>query len=244
MKPRHVPLERALSKLGIASRTQARGWIKEGRVRVGARVIRDPLFPVVPESAAIQIDHQAIERAALMTIAFHKPKGVVTTRSDEKGRSTVYSCLDDIDRFLVPVGRLDFATTGLLLLTNDTRFAAWATDPLNAVPRVYVVTVRGELTDEVVQRVKDGIRDRGELLCARNVTVRKRSHKETHLIVQLDEGKNREIRRLFACVGHEVTRLKRISFGGIELGDLQVGKWRQLQVEELEKAFPGAPLRR
>jgi 23S rRNA pseudouridine2605 synthase len=147
-----------------------------------------------------------------------------------------------LDDHLVPVGRLDAATTGLLLLTNDTRLADWVTDPGNAVPRIYLATVRGLLEDATARRLEEGIEDRGERLAASTVTVRKRSRRETHLILALTEGKNREIRRLLAAAGHEVTRLKRVSFGGLELGDLPPGQWRDVTIEELRAAFPGAPL--
>jgi 23S rRNA pseudouridine2605 synthase len=242
-KPGHVALERALSKLGLASRSAARELIRAGRVSVDGRAETDPLLEVIPERVRIEIDGQAQRRAGPVTILLHKPRGVVTTRSDPEGRPTVYSCLEGLDAHVIPVGRLDAATSGLLLLTNDTRFADWVTDPSHEVSRVYLVTARGEVDDATVRRLKEGIEDAGEILAARAIAVRKRSRRETHLVLELTEGKNREIRRLLAAVGHEVTRLKRVSFGGLELGDLQPGKWREVPVEELWGAFPGAPVR-
>ena len=242
-RPGHVPLERALSKLGLASRSEARDLIRAGRVAVDGRTETDPLREVVPERIRIEIDGRAIQRSEPLTILLHKPRGVVTTRSDPEGRPTVYGCLEGLDAHVVPVGRLDAATSGLLLLTNDTRFADWVTDPSNGVPRVYDVTVRGELSDGTAHRLEKGIEDSGEILRARSVTVRKRSKRETHLIVELTEGKNREIRRMLAAAGHEVTRLKRVAFGGLELGDLEPGKWRVIAMDELQGAFPGAPIR-
>jgi len=241
--PGQVSLERALSKLGLASRTEARALIREGRVGVDGRTAADPLQPVVPETARIEIDGRAATRARPLTILLHKPHGVVTTRADPEGRPTVYACLEGVDDHVVPVGRLDAATTGLLLLTNDTRFAAWITDPANAVLRVYLATVRGELTDATACRLEAGIDDAGENLSARKVIVRKRSRRETHLVIELTEGKNREIRRLLLAVGHEVMKLKRVSFGGLELGDLPAGRWREVKEDELRAAFPGAPMR-
>jgi 23S rRNA pseudouridine2605 synthase len=241
--PGQVSLERALSKLGLASRTEARALILEGRVAVDGRAAADPLQPVVPETARIEIDGRAAIRARPRTILLHKPRGVVTTRSDPEGRPTVYGCLEGLDDHLVPVGRLDAATTGLLLHTNDTRFAAWITDPANAVPRVYLATVRGELSDATARSLEEGIDDAGETLSARKVIVRKRSRRETHLVIELTEGKNREIRRLLLAVGHEVMKLKRVSFGGLELGELPAGRWRQVQEDELRAAFSGAPIR-
>lgn len=243
MKKGEVPLERAISKLGLASRTEARAMIQAGRVVVNGRPATDPLAPVVPERIRLEIDGRPAERPRPVTILLNKPRGVVTTRSDPEGRRTVYDCLEGLDVHVVPVGRLDAATTGLLLLTNDTRFADRVTDPRNEIPRVYLVTVRGELSDDTARSLEAGLEDEGETLSARSVTVRKRSGRETHLVVELTEGRNREIRRLMAAVGHEVTRLKRVSFGGLELGDLQPGQWREVGEEELRAAFSGVELR-
>ena len=134
---------------------------------------------------------------------------------------------------LVAVGRLDLASAGVLLLTTDTRLADWLTDPANGVIRRYAVTARGSVSDDARRQLEAGIDD----LRASRVTVRKRSGRETHLIVELDEGKNREIRRLFSAIGHEVTRLTRVAFGAIELGSLQPGEFRELTREELRRAF-------
>lgn len=240
--PGEVSLERALSKLGLASRSEARALIRDGRVRVDGRPETDPLASVVPERIRIEIDGRPAGRAEPVTVLLYKPRGVVTTRSDPEGRPTVYGCLEGLDAHVIPVGRLDAATTGLLLLTNDTRFADWVTDPANAVPRVYLVTVRGELSEDTACRLQEGIEQEGEILAARQVTVRKRSRRETHLVMELTEGKNREIRRMLSAAGHEVTRLKRVSFGGLELGSLEPGRWRRVTPEEIRAAFPGAPM--
>lgn len=241
--PGTVSLERALSKLGIASRSEARRWIAEGRIQVDGRTTTNSQTPVVPERIRVEVDGEPAGRAAPLTVLLHKPRGVVTTRSDPQGRPTVYSCLEGIETFLGPVGRLDAATTGLLLLTNDTRLADWLTDPQNAVPRVYLVTVKGEMGEAEARRLEEGIEEDRERLAARSVRIRKRSGRETHLVVELTEGKNREIRRMLAAVGHEVTKLKRVAYGGLELGHLAPGKWRTVSPEELRDAFPGAPLR-
>lgn len=242
-QPSRVSLERALSKLGLASRSEARDLIRAGRVAIDGEPETDPLREVIPERIRIEIDGRPAQRAAPLTILLHKPRGVVTTRSDPQGRPTVYGCLEGLDTHVVPIGRLDAATSGLLLLTNDTRFADWVTDPANGVPRIYAVTVRGKLSEETAKSLEEGIEEAGEILAARSVAIRKRSKRETHLIVELTEGKNREIRRMLAAAGHEVTRLKRVSFGGMELGDLEVGKWRVVPIDKLRAAFPGAPTR-
>src|SRR5262245_56556977 len=128
-RPGRVPLERALSKLGLASRTEARELIRTGRVAVDGGIETDPLRPVVPETICIEIDGHPVRRSQTLTVLLHKPRGVVTTRSDPQKRPTVYDCLEGLDAHVIPVGRLDAATSGLLLLTSDTRFADWVTDP-------------------------------------------------------------------------------------------------------------------
>ena len=243
MAPRErgeVSLERALSKLGASSRKQARGLIEAGRVRVGGRVVRDPGRPVTPERATIEIDGQPARRRDRLVVMLNKPRGVLVTRVDPRGRPTIDTLLAGLPARVVPVGRLDAASTGLLLLTNDTRLADWLTDPRNAVPRRYAVTVRGALDADAVAQATRGIEHRGERLHAATVRVRKRSGRETHVIVELIEGKNREVRRLFATLGHEVTALRRVAFGPLELGSLDVGCWRVVPEEELCDVFPRA----
>lgn len=235
-------MERALSKLGIASRTQARKWILAGLVRVNGTLRKDPEFPVFPERAKFEIDGEAAAKVEHRHFLLHKPRGVVTTRADEKGRPTIFSLIQEQLPHLVAVGRLDWATSGLLILTNHTRLSAWLTEPSSGIRRTYLVSVRGKMTDEKLGRLRKGIRDEGELLQADEIVLRKASGKESHLIVQLSEGKNREIRRLFAAVGNEVIRLKRVGYGGLELGELQPGQYRELTSDELKKAFPKAPL--
>ena len=223
---------RALSKRRLASRAEARVLIESGRVRVNGRVVTNPNLRVIPERLKVEIDGQAAappERSR--HLAFHKPRGTVTTRHDPDGRPTVFDVLGDAGRGLVAVGRLDRASTGLLLFTTDTKLANRLTDPANRIRRRYVVTVRGRVAPETARRIEAGFDVRSstgstERLSAERVEIRKPSGRETHLIVNLVEGRNREIRRLFEAAGHEVTRVHRIAFGSVELGDLQPGQWR------------------
>lgn len=208
-----------------------------GRVRVDGRVVRDPARAVRPERARLTIDGHAVARAAWRTIVLNKPRGTITSRRDPERRQTVFDLLGDEAAGLIAVGRLDRATRGLLILTTDSRLANRLTDPASAIVRRYVVTVRGMLTDESAARMLAGIAD----LRASAVSVLKRSRRETHLIVELDEGKNREIRRLCEACGHQVTALKRIAFGGLELGDLKPGCWRQISRLEIRRAFGPLP---
>jgi 23S rRNA pseudouridine2605 synthase len=225
-----VRLDRALSKLSFASRAEAKRLIADGRVRVRGRVVTDPSTVVVADPASIAVDGATPAAREWRTIALNKPRGVLTTRRDPEGRRTVFDVLGDAARGLVAVGRLDMASTGLLLLTNDTQLANRLTDPAEGIVRRYVVTVRGAVKDDAAARMMTGI----DGLSAKSVVVRKRSARETHLLVELVEGKNREVRRMFDALGHEVTRLMRVAFGPIELGTLQPGEWRELRRDELQ----------
>src|SRR5262245_14112379 len=224
----HVALERALSTLGLASRTRAQRLIRDGGVTVNGRVVTDPLAAVVPERDAIVVAGRPAAKVGGRTVAFYKPRGTVTTRSDPDGRKAVFDVLGSAADGLVAVGRLDLATAGLLLLTSDTQLAERLTNPKNAIVRRYAVTVRGEVGDEDCRALERGVGG----LSAACVSVRKRSRRETHLLVELTEGRNREIRRLFAAVGTEVTRLLRVAYGPIQLGTLQPGEWRDVTAEE------------
>ncbi|HEX7798144.1 MAG TPA: pseudouridine synthase [Vicinamibacterales bacterium] len=227
-----IHLNRLLSKRGILTRSHANAAILAGRVAVNGRIVRDPGKPV-DESARIELDAQATRAQAWRTILFHKPRGVLTTRQDPEGRTTIYDVLGEAARGLIPVGRLDWATSGLLLLTTDTQLADRLTDPRSAIPRVYAVTVRGKVTSEGCERLERGIVDKGERMRADEVVLQKSSGRESHLVVTLTEGKNREIRRLCEAIGHPVTRLKRVAFGALTLGDLAPGEWRELSDKEV-----------
>lgn len=220
-----------MSKLGVASRADAKRLIAAGRVRVDGRVVCDATCLVVPEQNAITIDGVAPARRRWRTIAFNKPRGVVTTRRDPDGRKTIFDVLGRDAQSLVVVGRLDMSSTGLLLLTTDTQLANFLTDPANAIVRRYIVTVRGALDDNDEAQMIAGI----DGLRAHSVVVRKRSARESHLIVELVEGKNREIRRMLESLGHRVTKLMRVAFGPVELGNLQPGQWRELSRAELRR---------
>jgi 23S rRNA pseudouridine2605 synthase len=245
-----VPLSRALSKLALASRADARQLILAGRVRIDDRVVTDPARLVVPERIVVTIDDARQERKPRHIVILNKPRGVVTSRRDPEGRRTVFDVLGSAAVGLVAVGRLDLASTGLLVFTNDTRLAHVLTDPARAIVRQYVVTVRGRVTTDALARIAAGLIVEApgapERLRA-DAVIRKASARETHLVVDLTEGRNREIRRLFDAVGHEVTRLHRIRYGPFDLGSLAPGAWRdatrseQLAAERLQPAFRGAP---
>ena len=241
---KHVHLNRALSKLGILTRSQATAAILAGRVSVNGQVVRDPGAAVDIERVRIEVAQEPQDAAEWRTVLLNKPRGVVTTTSDQRGRPTVHSLLGEDPRGLVPVGRLDLATTGLLLLTSDIELAGWLTSPGSAVARVYIATVRGRVTPDETAQMEQGMMIGGEVLAAASVFARKVSDRESHITIELREGKNREVRRLCEALGHEVTRLKRVAFGGLQLDQrLAPGHWRDISREEVAAAFPGAPIR-
>lgn len=239
--PRRIFLHRALSKLGVASRTEAWHLVESGRVSVRGVVVRDPERLVPETGAALELDGMPLLRAPTVLLAPNKPRGTVTTLRDPEGRPTVYECLEGVGTRVLAVGRLDQASSGLLLFTNDNRFSAWLTDPCNAIVRRYVVTARGDVTEEKLALLRRGVVDDGEVLRPSSVILRKRSRRESTLLFELTTGKNREIRRLLAAVGHEVTRLSRIAYGGLELGTLAPGSWRTIGPAERTTAFPDWP---
>jgi 23S rRNA pseudouridine2605 synthase len=234
-------LVRALSKIGLASRSEGGALIAAGRVTVDGRVVRDPLTPVDLGRAQIAVDGQDGAVLDRIVLALHKPRGVVVTRRDPQGRPTIYSLVADAPARVVAVGRLDLATSGLLLLTNDTRFADWVADPRSGIPKVYLVTVRGRVADVALAQLRGGVRSGGDTLVPDAVAVRKASARESHLVMTLTEGKNREVRRLCQAIGHDVTRLRRVQIGGLDLGSLEPGTWRIVPEGELARAFPAFP---
>lgn len=233
-----VPLYRAISKLGFASRNQALLLIKSGEIIVGNKVCFDPDYSVSINKDSISYKGNQLKKQKTGVVMLYKPRGIITSRSDEQGRPTVYSLLPPEFEKYHCVGRLDWATSGLLLLTNNTALSSWLTDPSNGVRRIYIVTVRGLMNDECIGKMRSGIADKGQILQCDDVVVRKSSRRESHLVITLSEGKNREIRRICSCVGHEVTKLKRVQYGLLTLGDLEPGKFRVLTADEVTTAFP------
>ncbi len=229
---KRVGLARALSKLGYASRAQAADVVRGGAVRVNGQVRRDPESPVNWERDRIEVAGAKITAAAFRYLMLNKPRGAVTTRADEQSRATVYSLLDPSMPWLAPVGRLDKASEGLLLLTNDTARAARITDPASHLLKTYHVQINVADPAEVIARMQRGVRDDGELLRLVAVRELRRGARNCWLEVTLDEGRNRQIRRMVAACGAEVLRLVRVAIGDLQLGDLAKGKWRELTAEE------------
>jgi 23S rRNA pseudouridine2605 synthase len=230
-KPRRVGLARALSKLGYCSRSQAAILIRQGRVRLNGATRHDPETPVRLELDRIEVDRAAVTAESKIYLALNKPRGVVTTASDEKGRQTVYSLLDGMGPWVGPVGRLDKASEGLLLFTNDSEWAARITDPGSHLDKIYHVQV-GVIADTILDRLLEGVHVEKELLQAKCARVLRGGEKNSWLEITLDEGRNRQIRRMFEPLGVEVVRLIRVAIGPLALGQLAKGQTRSLTREE------------
>ncbi len=232
-----MSIPRALSKLGVCSRADGVRLVEAGRVRVNGRVARDVALRVSPENDLIEIDGVPIVRAERVYLALNKPRGLVTTRDDPQGRATIYQCLDGGTLpFVAPVGRLDKASEGLLLLTNDSRWSATLLNPASHVEKVYHVQVKALIDDEAIARIAAGVTETlsGERLeVVRASLLRVGSRSSAWVEIVLDEGKNRHIRRLLAELGIEVLRLIRISIGPLVLGALAKGDWRMLTSDEV-----------
>src|SRR5689334_6534545 len=231
--PALVSLPRALSKLGLCSRSQAEAAVRAGRVRVNGVVRRDPTLRVDMDRDDLALDGVAAVAARRTYIALNKPRGLVTTRDDPQGRATVFDCLAGAD--LPPlgaVGRLDKASEGLLLLTNDTRWGQRILDPATHLPKTYHVQVSVVPDDALVARLRAGVTDEGERLEVRDASVLRAGERHGWLEVVLDEGRNRHIRRLLAALDVEVLRLVRVAIGPLALGDLAKGEWRHLTATE------------
>jgi 23S rRNA pseudouridine2605 synthase len=230
--PRHG-VARAISKLGLGSRTQAARWVAEGRVRVNGRRVDDAEFPVRVGVDRVEVDGAGAARVERVVVALNKPRGLVTTTTDEHGRDTVYACLRDADLpWIAPVGRLDKASEGLLLFSNDPEWAARVSGPGGPDKR-YHVQVEGIPDTAALAALTGGVDIDGERLRAKSATLLRQGEKNAWLEIVLDEGRNRQIRRLLAALGYEVLRLLRVAIGPVELGTLAKGAWRRLEPAEL-----------
>ena len=237
---RRVGLARALSKLGYCSRTRAVELVRAGRVTLNQEIHRDPETPVHVERDRIAVDGRPVKPARKIYLMLNKPRGVVTTSDDEKNRATVYTCVPEGTPWVAPVGRLDMASEGLLLLTNDSEWAARITDPESHVDKTYHVRIEGEVTDKVLNALTAGIKTSdGDLLRSKRARVVRHGDRNAWLEIVLDEGKNRHIRRMMGALRFEVLRLVRIAVGPLTLGELQKGSCRSLTEEE-KAALDGA----
>lgn len=230
---RTIGLARALSKLGYCSRSQAWELIGEGRVKLNGVVERDPEGGVKLGRDRIEVDDRQIGAQAKVYLMLNKPRGVVTSASDEKGRTTVYSSIPEQMSWIAPVGRLDKASEGLLLFTNDSEWAARVTAPKSHLEKRYHVRIDVPINKEQIEALEKGFRTQdGDYLRVISAKVLRGGERRAWLEIILDEGKNRHIRRMFAHLGIEVLRLVRVAVGPLTLGELPKGATRALRPDE------------
>lgn len=229
-----IRLQKFLADAGVASRRAAERLIVEGRVGVNGKTVTELGTKVDPVAARITVDGQQVRTRRKVYAALNKPVGFLCTRSDDLGRRTVFDLLPEDWTNLFPVGRLDRDSEGLLFLTNDGDFSLKLTHPRFGVHKKYQAVVRGKVGQAEVNRFTEGVEHDGEMLKAERAKVL--SANNTHSIVELElaQGKNREVRRLFEVLGHEVEHLRRVQIGTIKLGELPPGKWRILTESEIK----------
>jgi 23S rRNA pseudouridine2605 synthase len=232
--PRHGVV-RVVSKMGLGSRTQAARWVGEGRVRVNGLVVHDTEFPVRQGVDRVEIDGQVSKTAERVALMLNKPRGLVTTAEDEQGRDTVYSCFKGASLpWLAPVGRLDKASEGLLLFTNDPAWAARITDPNTGPSKTYHVHIDRLADAALLTGLVQGVVLGNERLAVASVRTLREGGRNAWLEIVLAEGRNRHIRRLLAALDVSVLRLVRVAIGVLQLGDLPKGQWRMITAMEVE----------
>jgi len=228
-----VGLARAISKLGYCSRSRAAELIREDKVRLNGNPVRNPEAPVRMGKDRVEVEGNILRGAEKIYLMLNKPRGLVTTAADEKGRDTVYSLLPEDLRWVAPVGRLDQASEGLLLFTNDSEWAAPITDPVSHLDKTYHVQIGAVADSRMLERLEHGIEmPDGETLKAKRTRLLRAGEKHSWLEIVLDEGKNRQIRRMLDALGVEVLRLVRVAIGPLQIGELAKGTYRELRIEE------------
>ncbi|HKO02549.1 MAG TPA: pseudouridine synthase [Thermoanaerobaculia bacterium] len=226
-------LERVLSKAGAGSRTEARAWIAKGRVKVNGRVVTNPDEWVDLERDKVALDGKPLAKQAPAYVLLYKPTGYLTTYRDPEGRPTIFDLLPDRERYLFPVGRLDLDTSGLLILTNDTAFAERLTNPDFKVPKTYLVKASKYLDDQALDRLRHGVELKdGPTRPAKVERIREAGGK-TVFEITITEGRNRQVRRMVEALDAKVLKLVRVAIGPIRIGELQMGKVRELTKEEV-----------
>jgi 23S rRNA pseudouridine2605 synthase len=231
--PRLKTLDRMLSKAGIASRTETREWIARGRLKVNGKTVRDPETWVNPERDKILFDGKPLQPPKKMHLVLYKPKGYITSYKDPDGRPTVYDLLDGFPHYVVPVGRLDQDTSGLLLMTNDTEFAEHITNPAHHVPKTYLVKASALLTEEQLDQLRHGLELKDGPTRPATVKFLRHSARATFFEITIREGRNRQVRRMVEALGAQVLKLVRIAIGPLRIGALNIGRYRALTPDEI-----------
>jgi 23S rRNA pseudouridine2605 synthase len=230
---RKKTLDRVLSQAGVGSRTEARRWIAAGRVAVDGKKVQTPDAWVDPERQIVTFDGRPMRAASKVYLLLYKPKGYLATYRDPEGRPTIYDLLTDVKEKVSYAGRLDLDTSGLLILTNDTAFSEYITNPESHVPKTYLVKASTLLIDQQLDQLRHGVElSDGKTRPAEVVRVRD-SARYTFIEITITEGRNRQVRRMVEAVGAKVLKLVRVKIGNISISDLQIGKYRPMTDREI-----------
>jgi len=232
-------LHKYIAHCGIASRRKAEALILEGKVEVNGEIIIELGVQINPGQDEIKVDGKRLRKERKIYIALHKPRGYVTTSSDDLERKTVLDLIEGIDERIYPVGRLDRESEGLLILTNDGELANYLTHPRCGVRKIYRVTVDGHVTDETMAKIREGVRIGGKKIIPKRLQMLHRSVKSSRIEIEIGEGLNREVRRVFAAVDHEARKLIRIQVGPLTLEGLPRGMARKLTKREMDLLHQG-----
>jgi len=228
-------LQKYLAECGVASRRKSEELIAEGRVRINGDIITKMGVTVDPKTDTVTFDGKRIQpQTNKVYLMLNKPSGFVSTCSDDRGRPTVMELVRDVKERLYPVGRLDFSTEGLLLMTNDGQLANILTHPKHNVEKKYLAVIDSAISDETLKKLEEGVMIDGYKTGRAVFRVMKKGDSRTELLCVIKEGKNRQLRRMFEAVGHNVVYLKRVGVGDIGLGNLKKGAYRRLTKEEIE----------
>ncbi len=231
-------LDRVLSRAGAGSRTEARKWIAEGRVAVNGRKVQTPDAWADPDRDRVTLDGKPLRAAQKIYLLLYKPKGYLSTHKDPEGRPTVYDLLKAVPEKVFSAGRLDQDTSGLLLITNDTAFGDYVTDPESHVPKTYLVKASALLSEDQLQRLREGVELSDGPTRPAEVKRIRDSARFTFFEITITEGRNRQVRRMVEALGAKALKLVRVKIGAIGIGDLEIGKYRALTPAEIRSLQP------
>lgn len=231
-----VRLQKYMSDAGFCSRRKAEQFILQGRVTVDGEKVTQLGTKVDETKAEVAVDGKTLRAMARKVyLLLNKPKGVLTTVTDDRGRKTVMDLLDGVETRVYPVGRLDYDSRGMLLLTNDGEFAYRLTHPKHQIAKTYVVKLDKPVSESDLEQLKRGVRVEDYKAVAREARILSGRQEKTEVLITIMQGKNRQVRKMFEAIGYLVTDLKRISIGELKLGKLAEGKWRYLKKTECEQ---------
>ncbi len=229
-------LQRYLASAGVAARRKAEVMIREGRVKVNGKVVAELGTKIDPNKDHVQVDDEAVVMLDHFYVLFNKPKACITAVSDDRGRPTVMDYLKNLPVPVKPVGRLDFYTEGVLLLTNDGELAAKLLAPASHVPKTYHVKIHGKLGPRHIARLREGVRlDDGSTTLPADIEVLPAESKHTWIAITIHEGKHRQIHRMIEAIGYQVDKLQRVAFANLTFHGLRIGDARELNQDELNE---------